>query len=415
VIILVTLVVLAAAAVVVELGAFPSLRKRRLAIAASLAAIIAADVLAHSIVMHWQVGGPVSDFLAIVLVTLGIAAPPIAALVLVSFTLSRLRKRPPAQASPPSSEAPLSNPDASSSGIGRDTTSAAGPGQEIARSTASSLSRRQVAEAAGSLAVFGATGSLLGWGALRGRYDFQVVEVPVRIPGLPRALDGYVIAQVSDIHTGFHVGERTLDEGLALVRRARADLLVATGDLVDHDPAFTPMVARKLLDVAPRDGVFAILGNHDHYANAGAVLRALRASGITTLVNEGLVLRPGDGGGFALLGVDDLSARRRSHSGPDLDRSLASVPEHLPRILLSHQPWTVDEWPGRVALQLSGHTHGGQINPGVTPAGFVFRYVAGMYSVGGTSLYVNRGFGTVGPPARVGAPPEITRVILVAA
>jgi predicted MPP superfamily phosphohydrolase len=256
---------------------------------------------------------------------------------------------------------------------------------------------------------------VLGWGAVRGRYDFQLVEVPVRIPGLPRVLHGYVIAQVSDIHTGFHVGERTLEDGLALVRRARADLLVATGDLVDYDPAFTPMVARKLADVAPRDGVFAILGNHDHYAGAGPVLQRLRAGGVTPLVNAGQVLRAGDGGGFALLGVEDLWARRGSRPGPDLDRALAAVPEHLPRILLSHQPWSVDEWAGRVALQLSGHTHGGQINPGMRPADLVFRYVAGMYSVRGTSLYVNRGFGTVGPPARVGAPPEITRIVLVAA
>ena len=76
---------------------------------------------------------------------------------------------------------------------------------------------------------------------------------------------------------------------------------------------------------------------------------------------------------------------------------------------------TVDAWPGRIALQLSGHTHGGQVNPGFRPADFFFRYVAGAYSVAGTTLYVNRGFGTVGPPARVGAPPEVTRLVLVAA
>jgi hypothetical protein len=91
------------------------------------------------------------------------------------------------------------------------------------------------------------------------------------------------------------------------------------------------------------------------------------------------------------------------------------VPEDAPRILLSHQPSTVELWPGRVALQLSGHTHGGQINPGFRPADLLFRYVAGPYEVSGTTLYVNRGFGTAGPPSRVGAPPEVTKVVLVSA
>jgi hypothetical protein len=76
---------------------------------------------------------------------------------------------------------------------------------------------------------------------------------------------------------------------------------------------------------------------------------------------------------------------------------------------------TVDRWPGKVALQLSGHTHGGQINPGFRPAELFMTYIAGLYRVGGTMLYVNRGFGTVGPPSRVGAPPEVTRIVLVAA
>jgi predicted MPP superfamily phosphohydrolase len=277
------------------------------------------------------------------------------------------------------------------------------------------LTRRQLVEGAGGVVVLASTGSTLAWGAVRGRFDFHLEEVPVRIAGLPRALDGYVIAQISDLHAGMNVPERTLDEGMDLVRRAKADLLVATGDLVDYNASFAPMVAGKLASVAPRDGVVAILGNHDHYAGADAVLSALRAAGVSTLVNQGRVIRPGDGGGFALLGVEDLWARVGRRKGPDLDRAIASVPADLPRILLSHQPKSVEEWAGRVALQLSGHTHGGQINPIVRPTELFFRYVAGMYEVRGTKLYVNRGFGTVGPPSRVGAPPEVTRFVLVAA
>jgi uncharacterized protein len=297
-----------------------------------------------------------------------------------------------------------------SSGISR---AAGGPWNETAPRDGA-ISRRQLVEGTGGVALFGATGSLLGWGMVRGRHAFELCEVPVRIPGLPRALDGYVIAQVSDIHAGALVGERELDEGLALVRAARPDLVVVTGDLVDFDPAFAPLVARKLADLPTRDGIVAILGNHDYYAGAESVLSAVRGAGIDALVDEGRLLRARDAGGFALLGVDDRVAPRYGGSGPRLDKALSMVPPDRPRILLSHQPPTVDRWAGQVALQLSGHTHGRQINPGFRPADLLLKYVAGRYDVGGTTLYVNRGFGTVGPPSRIGAPPEVTRFVLVA-
>jgi predicted MPP superfamily phosphohydrolase len=222
-------------------------------------------------------------------------------------------------------------------------------------------------------------------------------------------------AQVSDIHTGPFMGDRGLDEGLARAIEARPDLLVATGDLVDFDSRFAPLVARKLMSVGARDGVCAILGNHDYYAGADAVAAALSAAGVEVLRNAGKRIRPSDGGGFALLGVDDLSAPRAGGTGPDLARAKSMVPSDVPHVLLSHQPKTLDDWAGAVALQLSGHTHGGQINPGFCAAGVLLRYIAGRYERNGTTLYVNRGFGTAGPPSRVCAPPEITKVILVAA
>ncbi len=282
-------------------------------------------------------------------------------------------------------------------------------------SPAQPLSRRQVIEAAAGSTVLAATGSMLGWGIVRGRHAFQIDEVVVKIAGLPRVLDGYTIAQVSDIHVGTYIGEREIAEGFSRIAEIRPDLVVATGDLIDFDAAFAPLIARKLADLRARDGVAAILGNHDYYAGASQVVDALRAAGIEAFVNGGKHLRAGDGGGFALLGVDDLRAPWHGGAGPMLARAETKLPPEAPRILLSHQPSTIDLWAGRVALQLSGHTHGGQINPGFVPASFVMKYVAGRYDVRGTTLYVNRGFGTVGPPARVGAPPEVTKVVLVAA
>lgn len=276
------------------------------------------------------------------------------------------------------------------------------------------LTRRQLVEGIGGSAILATTASTLGWGVLKGRHDFRVEEVAVRIAGLPRALDGYTIAQVSDVHVGLFMQEDELRRGLAYAQELKPDLLVVTGDMVDFEPRQVPMLARALADLRPRDGVFAVPGNHDHYAGASVVMNLLRAGGVRPLVNEGLVLRPGDGGGFALLGVDDLAGTWRG-GGPRLGQALAMVPDDRPRVLLSHQPQSIELWEGRVALQLSGHTHGGQINPGFQPARAMLPYLAGRYEVGATTLWVNRGFGTSGPPSRIGAPPEITKVVLVAA
>jgi uncharacterized protein len=281
---------------------------------------------------------------------------------------------------------------------------------------AARVSRREALELGVGASVVGVTGVALGWGIVRGRHAFELEEVVIKVPNWPRALDGYVIAQISDIHVGPFVGDRELDEGFEVVRRVRPDLLVATGDLVDSVPdAIGPLITR-LLAVNARDGAHAILGNHDHYASADRVTRALAKSGVNLLDNGGVHLRPDDGGGFALLGVDDLEGLQRrtsSHRGPDLARALASIRPDLPRILLAHQPRFFDTARGRVAVQLSGHTHGGQINPGFRPARALMEYVAGRYERGGSTLWVNRGFGVVGPPARIGAPPEVTKIVLV--
>ncbi len=276
------------------------------------------------------------------------------------------------------------------------------------------IGRRGAIEKIGGVAAMGATGLAFGWGMTVGRHDYQVSEVPVRIPGLPKSLDGYVIAQISDIHAGLFVGERELREGSDIIKRVRPDLVVATGDLVDFDARHAPGLARALADLAPRDGVFAILGNHDYYAGHAEVSEAIRAAGVHLLVNESRLIRGSDGNGvgFALVGIDELWAQRYGGRGPNLAAAIAMLPPEAPRILLAHHPEEFLATAGKVALQLSGHTHGGQIRP----ANLLMRGpVAGRYDRDGSVLYVNRGFGVAGPPARLGVPPEITKLVLVAA
>lgn len=357
---------------------FPAAARNPERVIVALVGFVVARTFAHWLVVetHMRWAGPLNLVLSTVGVTLAIVSIPLGLIVLGSWALGRSVRR-----SVPSPAA---------------------------------VGRRQVIEASAGIALVGATGTMLGWGIVRGRHEFQLTELVLPIPGLPRTLEGYVIVHVSDIHAGVFVDERELDAGLALVRRARPDLLAVTGDLVDHDLQFAPVVAAKLSALQPRDGIVGCLGNHDYYAGAQRVARTMREAGIAMLVDEGRVIRAGDAGGFALLGVDDLASRWYGRKGPRIDKAMSAVPAELPRILLSHQPTTVDRWAGRVALQLSGHTHGGQINPGsvLNP---IFEYVAGEYRVKGTTLYVSRGFGTVGPPARVGSPPEVTRIVLVGA
>lgn len=275
--------------------------------------------------------------------------------------------------------------------------------------------------AAGSAFLIGGSSSL--YGALKGRHDYVIEEVPLKIPGLGRGLDGFSIVQISDVHVGAFVGDPELRIAEELIRRAKPDLIVLTGDLLDNDARLASQLGRFVHRLTPlaREGVVAIAGNHDYFAGIDDVTDAVRAAGGRMLRNEAVVV--GDArAGFALLGVDDVWARRRG-GGPDLERALLGLPRvsgrvapalDLPRVLLAHNPSYFAEAAGEVALQLSGHTHGGQVNLGVRPADYLLPggWVAGRYDVNGSILYVNRGFGTVGPPARLGAPPEITRVVL---
>jgi uncharacterized protein len=278
--------------------------------------------------------------------------------------------------------------------------------------------------AAGSAFLIGSSSSL--YGALKGRHDYAIEELAIKLPGLGRGFDGFSIVQLSDVHIGAFTGAAELAAAEDLIRKARPDLIVLTGDLLDNDARLAEQLGRFVRRLTPlaRQGVVAIPGNHDYFAGVAEATAAVRGAGARMLRNDALVI--GDAAaGFSLLGVDDVWARRTGDGGPDLQRALARLPRlservapaaDLPRVLLCHNPSYFEEAAGRVALQLSGHTHGGQVNLGLRPADFLLPggWVAGRYDLRGSALYVNRGFGTVGPPARIGAPPEVTRIVLTA-
>ncbi|MBK9261613.1 MAG: metallophosphoesterase [Polyangiaceae bacterium] len=293
------------------------------------------------------------------------------------------------------------------------------PKQEVLASDPLASTRRVFLGQAvtGSAMVLGSGSSV--YGALFGRLDYTVEEVPIRIPGMSRKLDGYTIVQLSDIHFGVYVGEAEMRAAEDLVRKARPDKIVLTGDLVDNNARYAEMLGRLVRRLSPlsRDGVVVIPGNHDWSSGIDATMGAAQEGGARVLRNDGLVIGS-DKDGIALLGVEDVWARRRNpNARPDLDMAISRVPVDLPRVLLCHNPVFFPEAAGKVALQLSGHTHGGQIGLGpLRPIDLVlpYGYVAGRYERDGSQLYVNRGFGTAGPPARLGSPPEVTRIVLVA-
>ncbi|HEX5660088.1 MAG TPA: metallophosphoesterase [Polyangiales bacterium] len=270
--------------------------------------------------------------------------------------------------------------------------------------------------ASGSAIAIG--GGAAVYGTLFGRHDYTIETVPVPLAKLPRALDGFTIVQLSDLHVGTFIGERELAAALALVREAKPDLIVLTGDLLDHDPAYAPMLGRFARSLAPiaRHGTFAVPGNHDYYGGIDEVLAALARGGAQVLRDRHTVI--GDAGGrFVLGGVDDAASIHYGRQGPRPEQAFAGADPELARVLLSHNPITFPKVRPFADLTLSGHTHGGQISLFVNPASLVLEHgrIRGLYRADDAQLYVNRGFGTAGPPTRVGSPPEVTRLVLTSA
>ncbi len=238
----------------------------------------------------------------------------------------------------------------------------------------------------------------------------------IRLPGLSRAFNGYRIVQLSDLHlaAGKLLTPDRLQAIVKRINRERPDLILITGDFVsDLDETSRDGMARLRLLHAP-DGVFAILGNHDYWCDAGGVVEAVRQTGIRLLLNDHVVIKRRHGS-LVVGGLDDIW-----EGDYNLDAALRGIPDDAPVIMMVHEPNYADvlAGDGRVALQLSGHSHGGQVRvPGLGPLALPdvsWRYPMGLYRVGDMLLYVNRGVGLAEIPFRLNCRPEVTTFVLEA-
>jgi len=229
--------------------------------------------------------------------------------------------------------------------------------------------------------------------------------VRIVLPGLPEAADGYTIVQLTDVHIGPILGDRFATDVVAKVNALAPDLIVITGDLVDGSLRELRRHIEPLRALEARDGVYAVTGNHEYYWDASAWLEHLRSLGMHTLRNQRVTIRDA----FELAGVDD------SPASEDIPGALAGRNPALPVVLLAHHPRTIARAVAAgVDLQLSGHTHGGQL----LPFGWLSRlfepHIAGLARFGSTWLYVSEGTGFWGPPMRIGTSSEIALITLAA-
>jgi predicted MPP superfamily phosphohydrolase len=240
-----------------------------------------------------------------------------------------------------------------------------------------------------------------------------VKKVRVPLAKLSQTSSGFRIVQLSDIHVGPTIGRAFITDLVTRVNALQPDLVAITGDLVDGSVAELGELVRPLADIKAKHGVFFVTGNHEYYSGANEWIAHLESLGVKVLRNERVAIGGDDG--FDLAGVDDFSAHQDGH-GPDLPRALDGRDPARAVVLLAHQPRAIVEAAALgVGLQLSGHTHGGQLFPWNFFVRLQQPYIAGLFDHGGTKLYVSCGTGYWGPPMRVGAPAEITEIELVAA
>lgn len=283
---------------------------------------------------------------------------------------------------------------------------------EAAESAASGVNRRVFIARTAAVAAGAASVGLVGVGAATALGPPQILHIPVRLRRLDPAFDGFRIAVLSDVHLGPLAGRAYTERIVRMINEQEPDLVAIVGDLVDGTVEELGYAAEPLRELHSREGSFFVTGNHEYFVDDTASwLHELDRLGVQTLRNENTTIRRG-AGAFDLAGVNDVVGAERN-DGPDFDRALRGSADTRPTVLLAHQPVQVTEASARgVDLQLSGHTHGGQMWPFHYAVDMVQPSLAGLSAVGDTQLYVSRGAGYWGPPVRIGAPPDISVVSL---
>jgi predicted MPP superfamily phosphohydrolase len=290
--------------------------------------------------------------------------------------------------------------------------------------------RKFVSQIALGLAAIPLVGT--AWGMIKGKYDYRVHKVKIAFKDLPDAFHGFKITQLSDIHSGSLDDVAAVRRGIELANAQKSDMIVFTGDLVNNVATEMDPWIEHFSQLDAPHGKFSILGNHDYgdyvqWPSEEAKAKNLQdlkevhgKIGFRLLLNESLHLEK-DGEKIALIGVENWGKRGFVKHG-DLDKAIAPIEDSTFKVLLSHDPshWeavTIPH-PKKVHLTLAGHTHGMQFGieiPGIkwSPVKYIYPQWAGLYPKNDQHIYVNRGFGFLGFPGRVGILPEITVIELV--
>lgn len=257
---------------------------------------------------------------------------------------------------------------------------------------------------AGGIALAGAG---IGWMTRVEPHRLVVERVSLTLGRLPRPFAGLRIAQLSDLHLGPHIHQADVERAVRSAMSLHPDLILLTGDYVTRWAGYGEALIAPLSRLRASLGVYGTLGNHDHWTDADEITTYLHRAGVTVLRNASCPISR-DGGTLWLVGVDDVM-----EGAEDLPAALASVPEEGCKVALIHEPDFADvAAKSGIDLQLSGHSHGGQVRiPGIGALilpGWGRKYPIGLRRVGETWLYTNRGIGLVSPPVRFNCPPEIT-------
>jgi predicted MPP superfamily phosphohydrolase len=281
------------------------------------------------------------------------------------------------------------------------------------------LSAPRVAALAGASArlTLGLTVFVTLAGLIIARRRPRIVEVQIPVAGLPEALRGFSIAQISDVHVGSTIKRGFVEMVVSRVNALKADLIAITGDLVDGSVQQLSTHTAPLAALSARHGTFFVTGNHEYYSGERAWTAEIKRLGLQVLKNEHVVLEH-DGASVVVAGVTDLSAGHfNAAERSDPAAALLGAPAAAgARILLAHQPNSAPAAADAgFDVQLSGHTHGGQFWPWNLFVGFFQPFTGGLYRLKNLMVYVSRGTGYWGPPNRFGVPSEITRIRLIPA